>query len=77
VECRAELPCAVGVQGHRLAVAEVLDVWLVEDDWWRAPVARRYVRLLLADGRPLTVFEDKIDGGWYLQQYRLRLPARP
>jgi hypothetical protein len=63
----------VTLNGRRSVVAEILDVWLVEDEWWRLPLARCYFRLLLADDRSVTVFEDRIDGGWYLQQYRSRI----
>jgi len=63
----------VTLNGRQARVVRVLDIWLVEDEWWRVPLARRYLRLLLSDGRPLTVFEDRINGGWYLQQYRLRV----
>jgi len=32
-------------------------------------VVRRYRQLLLADARPLTVFEDCVTGNWYTQRY--------
>ena len=54
---------------RRISVAEVVDTWVIEDEWWRTPIARQYVRVLLADGRPLTLFHDRIGGGWYLQRY--------
>jgi hypothetical protein len=57
------------LSGRRIAVAGVLDEWLVEDEWWRAPIARHYRRLLLGDARLLTVFEDRITRDWYVQRY--------
>jgi hypothetical protein len=49
-------------------VAEVLDSWLVETEWWRpAPVRRRYFQLLLADGVTFTLFQDLLDEHWYAQ----------
>ena len=71
VECRDGAPRAVLMNRNRVAVAEVVDTWLVEDEWWRAPLARRYVRLVLADGCLVTLFEDLLAGGWYLQRYAL------
>jgi hypothetical protein len=65
-------PHAVTLRGRRVAVAAVLDTWLVEDEWWRSALARRYVALLLADGRVATLFHDLIAGGWYLQHYASR-----
>ena len=71
VECSDRAPHAVILNHRRVTVSEVVDTWLVEDEWWRAPVARRYVRLALADGRLVTLFEDLLAGDWYLQRYAL------
>jgi hypothetical protein len=59
----------VVLTGRRVAVAAIVDAWLVEDEWWRAPIARYYVQVSLADGRMLTVFHDRIGGDWYAQRY--------
>ncbi len=72
VKCDSELPVAISQNGRWVPVAEIVDVWMVEDDWWRAPAARRYLHLMLADGRSMTIFEDLIAGGWYLQYYRFQ-----
>jgi hypothetical protein len=69
VECEAGRPTVIKHNGKRLPVAEITDVWLIEDEWWQNPLARRYLRLLLADGRLLTVFEDLLGGAWYVQRY--------
>ncbi len=50
------------------AVRALLDVWELDDEWWREdPIRRRYFRLLLADGRVLTVFCDLVSGSWFRQ----------
>lgn len=67
--CRNGVPATVTVATGQMPVAQITDEWLVEDEWWRRPLARRYVRLLLADDRVLTLFEDLVQGGWYLQRY--------
>jgi hypothetical protein len=64
-----ERPAAIHITGRRVVVTEVTDTWLVEDEWWRAPIARCYVQALLTDGRLLTLFHDRIGGGWYAQRY--------
>ena len=46
----------------------VLEVWRIDDEWWRRPIHRRYLSLLLEGGRPVTVFQDLMDGSWYLQE---------
>ncbi len=63
-------PAFVTWRGRRLAVAAVADRWRIDDEWWRTPISRLYRRLVLADDRVLTVFEDLIGGGWYVQRYR-------
>ncbi len=47
----------------------MLDTWLIEDEWWRTPVARRYLRAELTDGRVVTLFKDLLSGDWFLQSY--------
>ncbi len=55
----------------RLApVAELLDVWEIDDEWWRPqPIARRYFRLLLGNGQTVTAFCEQGSGQWFLQNY--------
>ena len=74
----AGLPLAVTLDERRggapLAVEQVEEVWRLAEAWWReAPVARTYYRLILAGGRPLTVFHDDKagagPGGWFAQRY--------
>ena len=38
---------AVRLAGGWSTVSRVANQWLVETDWWRTPVRRHYVRLLL------------------------------
>jgi hypothetical protein len=62
-------PRAAIIAGRRVAVEQVVDMWLIEDEWWRAPIARLYLQVLLTGGRMETLFHDRIGGGWYLQRY--------
>ncbi len=61
-------PVAV-VLGRRLTVSQVLDVWRIDDEWWREEVSRLYYRLLLEDGRPLVVYHDLARHCWFKQDY--------
>ena len=63
-------PVSVVWRGRRVAVAAVADRWRIDDEWWRTPISRLYRRLVLADDRLLTVFEDLLTGRWYVQRYR-------
>ena len=59
----------VPVQLGATAVDSVLEDWLVEDRWWTPrPVRRRYLELVLVNGRCVMVFRDLVGGGWYVQR---------
>jgi len=51
-------------------VEAVLEVWRIDDEWWRKrPVSRLYFSLLLEDGRAVTVYQDLIGLRWASQVY--------
>ncbi len=56
-----------------LAVASVEEAWKIAEEWWRdEPLDRTYYRVLLADGRSLTLFHEggsRPGDGWYEQRY--------
>jgi hypothetical protein len=59
------LPAALGAT----RVDSVLEDWLVEDRWWSdRPVRRRYLELVLENGRCVLVFRDLGSGRWYSQR---------
>ncbi len=63
-------PNTVYLSGRRYAVEEVLEVWRIDDEWWRKKsVSRRYFSLLLGVGRTVTVYQDTVSGRWYQQAY--------
>jgi hypothetical protein len=56
------LPSAFGAS----RVDSVLEDWLVEDRWWTdRPVRRRYLELVLENGRCVLVFRDLVSGRWF------------
>ena len=58
-------PAAVG----DARVEAVIEEWVIEDRWWTAaPLRRRYVELVLADGRNMVVFRDLRSGRWFEQR---------
>lgn len=72
VEVDAEgKPAAVRLRpGEWLRVAEVQDVWRIDDEWWRErPVSRLYWRLALEDGQVVTLYRDLVSGRWARQAY--------
>ncbi|HEY4579912.1 MAG TPA: hypothetical protein VIG89_02655 [Candidatus Acidoferrales bacterium] len=43
----------------------------VKDRWWTPePISRDYFDLMLENSQVVTVFEDRIQGCWYVQRYR-------
>jgi hypothetical protein len=52
-----------------VSVDSVLEDWLVEDRWWTdRPVRRRYLELVLDDGRCVLVFRELSSGRWFSQR---------
>lgn len=53
------VPVAIELRGRSWVVVEVAEQWRIDEGWWRAtPVSRHYYRLVLEDGRIVTVFRD-------------------
>jgi hypothetical protein len=46
----------------------VLEVWQIDDEWWRRSISRRYATLALEDGRIVTAYRDLLGERWYLQE---------
>ncbi len=62
-------PATVVINRQTHRVERVQDTWIIEDEWWRQPIARQYFALLLDDGTRRTVFHDRIANTWCLQDY--------
>lgn len=61
------LPVAVRAGRRVRRVEAVREVWRIDDEWWRRPMAREYVAVVLEDGRSLTLYRDLVEGGWWVQ----------
>ena len=58
----------VPVTLDHIAVESMREDWVVEDRWWTGrPLRRRYLELVLIDGRNVVAFRDLVGGGWYVQ----------
>lgn len=55
----------VYVGGKRRRVAAVRERWRIDDEWWRSPIAREYVSVVLEDGRLVTVYHDLMAERWF------------
>jgi len=61
-------PHLLYLKGGVRKVQQILEIWQVDDEWWRDPISRRYARLVLEDGRIVTVYRDLLSRRWYLQK---------
>ncbi len=50
------------------AVESILEIWRVDDEWWRKPVSRWYAEVVLDGGMHVILYEDLITGDWYIQR---------
>jgi hypothetical protein len=79
---RAAISSTAGDRPTTGQISEVIDIseiWRITEEWWRdTPIRRTYFRLVLDDGRPLTIFHDKREpseggigvlGAWFEQRY--------
>lgn len=65
------MPVAIGEEREkgRKGVREIMEVWVVHDEWWRPPgLNRRYVEVLMEGGSHLVLFEDLNTRTWFVQQ---------
>jgi hypothetical protein len=62
-------PASVVVGRRTRRVASVHEHWRIDEGWWwEHRVSRLYWRLVLDDGRLLTVYRDLVEGTWWTQR---------
>jgi len=61
-------PVAVEYNGTLRSIEAVLEIWRVDDEWWREQIARRYIEVVLAGGKHVVLFEDLLKGTWFVQE---------
>ena len=49
-------------------VEAVVEVWKIEDEWWRDRISRRCVEVVLEGGKHVVLYEDQTTGKWFLQR---------
>lgn len=49
-------------------VESIGENWRMDDEWWRQPIVRRYVEVVLEGGGRVVLFEDLISGEWFVQK---------
>jgi hypothetical protein len=62
-------PVHVRLPGKTARRVEVIrERWRIDDEWWREPISREYLSVVLDDGRLITLYHDLSDGLWYAQK---------
>ncbi len=69
IRAQANRPVILVSGRQRRRIEEIQDSWRIDDEWWRAPIGRRYYRVVLDDGSLRTIYHDLVDDGWYEQAY--------
>jgi hypothetical protein len=49
-------------------VEAILESWRIDDEWWRQPISRSYMNVLLEGGKRVVLFQDLLTGLWFMQQ---------
>lgn len=63
------LPSRVRIKAMQ-KVSAIIDVWRIDDEWWRPEViSRTYFAVVLFSGQRLVIFKDLVMGKWYRQSY--------
>lgn len=63
------LPITLHERGRARAIACVQDAWQIDDEWWREPISRHYLQVILGNGALRTLFHDRIADRWFEQGY--------
>jgi hypothetical protein len=69
VTVRDGKPVVVRIKRRRLRVNEVLNIWRVDEEWWRKTISRLYFLLEMEGGSRVTLFHDLESDGWYRQNW--------
>ena len=62
-------PFVVRLKKRPVLVRDVVNVWRIDEEWWRKPISRLYFSLELENGARITVFRDLVAGAWYRQNW--------
>lgn len=61
------MPVTLFWRGRDRRIEGVRERWRIDDEWWRSPISRRYLRVVLETGVMVTLYLDLKENRWYLQ----------
>jgi hypothetical protein len=62
-------PSLVRLRKRLYRVQGIVNLWRIDDTWWKQPVSRLYYQLELPSGGRMTIFHDLLGGQWYRQNW--------
>ena len=62
------IPSRFTWQGSAHLVSEITRYWRIDIDWWRERIWRAYFKLRTDTGLLVVIYQDLIEGEWYLQR---------
>ena len=69
VDAQNGLPIVLRERNQRHLIERIQDSWHIDDEWWRDPISRHYVQVILHNGAIRTLFHDRIADRWFEQTY--------
>jgi hypothetical protein len=61
-------PLVLYLEGRARRIRQILNIWQIDDEWWRDRISRRYATLVLENGQMMTIYLNLLDGRWYVQE---------
>ncbi len=63
------LPAGIREAADKLrAVEDIVEIWHIDDEWWRRPVIRKCYEVLLKGGARVVLFVDLVTLEWFVQK---------
>jgi len=59
-------PISNGLAGK--PVESIIEIWHVDDEWWREPISRRCVEVILEGGKHVVLYQDLTTSDWFVQR---------
>ncbi|HEY6157500.1 MAG TPA: hypothetical protein VIV88_08585 [Gemmatimonadales bacterium] len=54
--------------GNEKRIESIGETWRIDDEWWRVPIVRRYLEVIVEGGGRMVLFEDLMTGEWFAQK---------
>ena len=49
-------------------VEAIGEIWRIDDEWWRQPISRLCIEVILDGGKHVVLFEDLVTREWWMQK---------